>query len=150
MASWRPLGISWARDGRQDRSGSAPGRLLGRSWRSLLASLWAVLALPGGPREAPGGSGEGLQEAMLVLLWMVQRQKQKGDQTNELFQRFRNFVRVLGLMFAFFLLAWYAPDNAANIEQSSNTVYFCGSLGIHAFFTHTTKGNKLKAAACQT
>ena len=67
------LGGSWAPDGCQDCSGGAVLAALG----PLLAPLWAVLALPGGPREAPGGSGEGLREAMLVLLWMIQRQKLK-------------------------------------------------------------------------
>ena len=82
MASWRPLGTSWAAVGRK-----MPRPLWKHSWAALgavlaalgplLAPLWAVLALPGGPREAPGGSGEGLREAISVLFWMVQREKLK-------------------------------------------------------------------------
>ena len=88
MISWRPpelLGGSWAPDGRQDRSGSAPGQglgwpeallggALGGFWR-LLGRLWAILTRPGGPREASGGSGEGLREAMLVLFLVVMQKK---------------------------------------------------------------------------
>ena len=73
--------------GRQFGARWPGGPLRRRSWAALwavlaalgplLAPLWAVLALPGGRREAPGGSGEGLREAILVLFWMVQRQKLK-------------------------------------------------------------------------
>ena len=63
-ASGDLLGGSWAPDGRQDRSGSAPGRLLGRSWRllgrswRLFGPSWPCQEVPGRPREAPGkGSG---------------------------------------------------------------------------------------------
>ena len=73
MASWRPLGTSRAAVG---RSWAALGAVLA-ALGSLLAPLWAVVALPGGPRKAPGGSGEWLREAILVLFWMVQRQKLK-------------------------------------------------------------------------
>ena len=59
-ASGDLLGGSWAPDGRQDRSGSAPGRLLGRSWRllgrswRLFGPSWPCQEVPGRPREAPG------------------------------------------------------------------------------------------------
>ena len=46
------------------------------SWGGLGGS-WAALGASLGPREAPGGSGEGLQEAILVLFLMVQRNKLK-------------------------------------------------------------------------
>ena len=58
MASWRLLGGSWAPDGCQDRSWAALG--------AVLAALGPLL--PGGFQEAPGASGEGLREAILVLL----------------------------------------------------------------------------------
>ena len=87
-ASGELLGGSWAPDGRQDRSGSAPGRglgrpeaLLGGAWGvlaalgALLGALWAILTRPGGPREASGGSGEGLREAILVLFLVVMQKK---------------------------------------------------------------------------
>ena len=85
---------------------------------SLLAPLWAVLALPGGPREAPGGSGEGLREAISVLFWMVQREKLKKRSKTFYFNDFGKFlVRVLAVILAFFLLAWHASGKAGNIEK---------------------------------
>ena len=74
MTSWRAqmagktapealLGGAWA--GRK-RSWAALGVVLA-ALVALLAALWAVLTRPGVLREASGGSGEGLREAMLVL-----------------------------------------------------------------------------------
>ena len=56
---------------------------------------------------------------------------------------------VLALIFAFFLLAWHASGEAANIEKSWKTLFFCGSQAIRAFFTHTAKDKKFKAAAAR-
>ena len=52
--------------------------VLGRSWR-VLASLSAVLVLPGGPREDPEGSREWLGEVSLVLVF--DGAAQEGQQT---------------------------------------------------------------------
>ena len=55
-----PPGGLWGPLGRQLGARWPPRPLWRRSWAlgPLLAPLWAVLALPGGPREAPGkGSG---------------------------------------------------------------------------------------------
>ena len=61
------LGGSWAPDGLQDRSGSAPGRNWGGSW----AAVGAVLPRPGGPREEANGKGSGRP----LWLFLVVRQK---------------------------------------------------------------------------
>ena len=58
--------------------------VLGRSWR-VLASLSAVLVLPGGPREDPEGSREWLGEVSLVLFLMVQRKKVNKRSNNNVF-----------------------------------------------------------------
>ena len=85
----------------------------------LLAPLWAVLALPGCPRKAPGGSGEGLREAILVLFGMVQRQKLKKRPKTCYFNNLESFlVRVLAVILAFFLLAWHASGKAGNINKT--------------------------------
>ena len=109
--SWAALGTSLGRLGPPELPGSLrgalgrqfgarwPGRpLRKRSWTALgavlaalgplLAPLWAVLALPRGPREAPGGSGEGLREALWELSWMVQRQKLKKQPKTSYFNFF--------------------------------------------------------------
>ena len=119
-----PAGL-WGGLGRQ----LAPRPLWKRSWAALgavlaalgplLAPLWAVLALPGGCREAPGGSGEGLREAILVLFLMVQRKKLKKAADKLYMFDFASFLdRVLALVFAFFLLAWHASGEAGNIDKS--------------------------------
>ena len=80
MASWRPLGTSWAAVGRQMAAKTALEALLGGSWGGLggsWAALGASLGRLGPARRSSGGSGEGLWEAILVLFWMVQRQKLK-------------------------------------------------------------------------
>ena len=79
MASWRP----WAAVGRQMAAKTAPEALLGGSWGGLggsWAALGASLGRLGPARRSPGGpggSGEGLREAISVLFWMVQREKLK-------------------------------------------------------------------------
>ena len=50
----------------RDQKNMATLVVLGRSWR-VLASLSAVLVLPGGPREDPEGSREWLGEVSLVF-----------------------------------------------------------------------------------
>ena len=67
MASWRPLGTSWAAVGRQMAAKTA----LGGSWVALGASLGRLGPARSSP-GAPGGSGEGL---ISVLFGMVQREK---------------------------------------------------------------------------
>ena len=65
---WRPPG-SWAAVGRQM---AAPQPLLGGSLGGLggaSAALGAVLGRPGGPREASGGSGGELREAILIVVF---------------------------------------------------------------------------------
>ena len=95
ITSWRPRGALGGAVGRQMAGQTAPEALLGgawagrkRSWAALgavLAALGALFAAlcpprrsPGGLgrlREASGGSGEGLREFILVLSWMIRRQK---------------------------------------------------------------------------
>ena len=80
MASWRPLGTSWAAVGRQMAAKTALEALLGGSWGGLggsWASLGASLGLQGGPRKAPGGSEEGLGQTILAVLMRAQRQTLK-------------------------------------------------------------------------
>ena len=65
-ASGDLLGGSWAPD------------VLGGSWGGLggsWAALGASLGLSGGPRKAPGGSEEGLREAILQVFLVVRREK---------------------------------------------------------------------------
>ena len=83
MASWRPLGTSWAAVGRQMAAKTALEALLGGSWGGLGGSwvaLGASLGRLGPARRSPGGPGRlrgRAPEAILVLFWMVQRQKLK-------------------------------------------------------------------------
>ena len=115
------LGGSRAPDGRQDRSGSAPGRLLGRSWR-LLGRSWRLFGPSWPCQEVPGrprGSGEGPREAILELFWVVQRRKLKKRPKLVISMSVEGFlVRVLALMFAICLLAWHASGEAANSQKS--------------------------------
>ena len=66
----------------RDQKNMATLVVLGRSWR-VLASLSAVLVLPGGPREHPGGSGEWLGEVNLFVFFMVQRKKVNERSNND-------------------------------------------------------------------
>ncbi len=54
-------------------------------------------------------------------------------------------ARVLALIFGNFLLAWHAPGQAANSENTNgkSIISFCGSQAIRAFFTHTEKENDI-------
>ena len=86
------------------RSWAALGAVLA-ALGPLLAPLWAVLALPGGPREAPGGAPGGHFGVFF-------------DGPAPEAEKSYPQVRVLALIFAFFLLAWHAPGQAANIDKS--------------------------------
>ena len=60
MASWRPLGTSWAAVGRQMAAKTALEALLGGSWGGLggsWAALGASLGRLGPARRSPGGPG---------------------------------------------------------------------------------------------
>ena len=147
-ASGELLGGSWAPEGRQDRSGSAPRQLLGRSWR-LLGRSWRLFGPSWPSQEVPGGSGEGLWEAILVLFLMVRRQKlEKAEK--KLFFRFCSFLdRVWAWTFGFFLLAWHAPGGAANMEISCKSIVFYGTGGVGAFFAHLAESRNIRGPAYQ-
>ena len=100
MASWRPLGTSWAAVGRQMAAKTALEALLG-SWGGLggsWAALGASLDRLGPARRSPEGRGR-------------LRGRAPGDHLGFL-------IRVLALIFAFILLAWHASGEAANSEKS--------------------------------
>ena len=60
----------------RDQKNMATLVVLGRSWR-VFASLSAVLVLPGGPREDPGGSGEWLGEVNLFVFYGAAQEGQR-------------------------------------------------------------------------
>ena len=66
----RALGGSWAPDGCQDRSGSAPGQLLGRFWR-LLGHSWRLFGPSWPCQEVPGIAGPAAELifAVFLLTW---------------------------------------------------------------------------------
>ena len=53
--------------------------------------------------------------------------------------------RVLASVSGFFLLAWPAPGEEADIEKSWKAFGFCGSQGIGAFLADAAKGKKFTA-----
>ena len=164
MTSWRPPGSSWGAVGRrQDRSGSAPGRRLGRpeallggAWGvlaalgALLGVLWAILTRPGGPREASGGSGEGLREAILVIFLMVMQKKPVKVQKSSCFIDVGCFFGpCFGLGFRLIFACVACARRRSRHRKSMKTLGFCGSQGIGAFLADTAKAKKFTAPACR-
>ena len=93
VGSWRLLGLSRR----------ALGTFRGRSWR-LFGRL---------------GPARRLREAILVFFFDGPAPEAEQPTTNYVFLIFEGFLdRVLALNFAFFLLAWHASGEAANIETS--------------------------------
>ena len=121
-ASGDLLGGSWAPDGRQDRSGSAPGRLLGRSWRllgrswRLFGPSWPCQEVPGRPREAPGkGSGRPFR----CFFGMVQRQKLKKRTTT---YDFNDFGKLFGQGFALMFALFFGLPGTRPAKQQTSTI----------------------------
>ena len=90
-ASGELLGGCWAPDGRRDRSGSAPRRLLGRSWRE---------ATPGG---------------FFGASFDVSAPESEQRPTAYYFNDFEGFrLDFFGFDVRFLVLAWHASGEAAN------------------------------------
>ena len=100
---------------------TAPEALLGGSWAGLGGS-WVTLGAFLG-RLGPARSSRGRAQSGYVGASLDAPALEAGKATQKLlFQRFGKvlLVRVLALIFAFFLLAWHAPGQAVNIENMKN------------------------------